>query len=444
MATPVKPARRPRVVAGSAKAARDAVLWADDRLGLGRWTRINLRKLFPSHWSFLLGELALYSFVLLVLTGTFLTLFYKPSAGLAYASVVEISQHTRGGLLMRQLHHWSATVFVLSIVAHLFRVFFTGAFRKPRELTWMLGVVLFATVLFESFLGVSLAADQLGFTGLREAQGMLLSLPLVGSFLSAFAFDGEFPGDVLARLFTLHVLLIPGILVAVVPLHGLILTWRQKHTERRVGAAAESKVTGGPFFPYFVVKNAATALFTIGVIALLATLVTVNPVWEHGAYDPSAPPPSAQPFWYAGVLEGALRLTPGWEVTVLGVALPIGIWLPMLALTVFFTVLFLYPFLERRFTGDRDFHHLLDRPSDAPVRTGLGLAVIVFFTVLWAATWLSPTPPGDDPPTPLLTVPQDVYTAYLYALRVALFVLPPIAYAVTVAVCRRRQRAPAR
>ncbi|UBU15821.1 cytochrome b [Nonomuraea gerenzanensis] len=448
MAAPTKPKRQPRIIVGSAKAAVGSAIWLDDRLPFGRWLRPQLRKLFPSHWSFLLGELALYSFVLLVLTGTFLTLFYKPNPDVAFESVVELSLEVRGGLLMRQLHHWSATVFVLAIVAHMCRVFFTGAFRRPRELTWMLGVLLFALALFEAFLGFTLTADQLAMAGLRQAQGLLLSVPLVGTYLSAFAFDGEFPGQVLPRLFALHVLLVPGILLAVVPLHGLILTWRQKHTERRATAAGERQVSGGPFFPYFAVKNGATALFTIGFIALLATFVRVNPVWEHGAYRPGVHPPSAQPFWYAGVLDGAQRLMPAWEIPVGGFVLQVGLWLPPLVLLAFFGVLFAYPFLERRFTGDGDVHHLLDRPSQAPVRTALGVAVITFFTTLWAGTWVSVAPPAmhsasglpAPPPAPsaLLTVPPDTYALVVGGLRVAVFVLPVVAFLLTRALCRRR------
>ncbi|NUP80864.1 MAG: cytochrome bc complex cytochrome b subunit [Nonomuraea sp.] len=450
MATPTKPKRRERFVAGSAKTARDTAIYLDDRLPFGRWLRPQLRKLFPSHWSFLLGELALYSFVMLVLTGTFLTLFYKPNPDVAYDSVVEISLNVRGGLLIRQLHHWSATIFVLAIVAHLCRVFFTGAFRKPREVIWMLGVLLFGLALFESFLGVSLPADQLGMTGLRQAQGLLLSIPLVGTYVSAFVFDGGFPGQVIPRIFVTHVLLVPGILLAVVPLHGLVLTWRQKHTERRATATAEDKVTGGPFFPYFAVKNGATALFTIAAIALLATLVRVNPVWEHGAYRQGSAPPSAQPFWYYGVLDGAQRLAPPWEITVGGFVLQLGLWIPPLILTAFFGVLFLYPFIERRRTGDVRHHHLLDRPSRAPGRTAFGVAVITFFTVLWAGTWVSAAPPAMHsaaplpPPAPapgsLLTVPADTYQTVVLGLRIAVFVLPVVAYVLTRAVCARRAR----
>lgn len=443
MATPAptRPTRRERLTAGSAKAAAGAAGYLDDRLGLGRWLGPNLRKLFPSHWSFLLGELALYAFVMLLLTGTFLTFFYKPTLEEAYASVVAISLEVRGGLLVRQLHHWSATVFVLAIVAHMLRVFFTGAFRRPRELTWMLGVLLFALALFESFLGLALPLDRLGGTGLRQADSLLLAIPLTGTYVSALLFGGGFPGQAIPRIFVTHVLLVPGLLAAVVPLHALILTWRQKHTEfRGRGPATESKVSGGPFFPYFAVKNGATMMFTFAALAALATLVTVNPVWLHGPYAPGVPAPSAQPFWFSGVLDGALRLLPAWQITVGDVSVQAGLLVPALVLGGFFAVLLGYPFAERRLTGDRRSHHLLDRPAEAPRRTALGVAVITFFTVIWAATWFSADPgPADAPYTPLLTVAPDTFAAILYGLRVAVFVLPPLAYAVTLAVCRARR-----
>lgn len=436
MATPApaKPTRRERLAVGSAKAAAGTAGYLDDRLGLGRWLRPNLRKLFPSHWSFLLGEFALYSFVLLILTGTFLTFFYKATPTHAFASVQDLSLDVRGGLLLRQMHHWSAMIFLLSIVAHLFRVFFTGAFRRPRELTWMLGVILFATVLFESFLGFSLPADQMAFAGLREGDGLLLAIPLVGTYLSDLAFGGGFPGSAVPRLFVAHVLLVPGILLAIVPLHALVLTWVQKHTDRRGATSDERRVTGGPFFPYFALKQGITSLGTFVVITAMATLSTVfvlNPVWRSGAWQPGGTPRAAQPFWYAGVLDGSMRLMPGWDLGPVN----LGLLVPMLVLLTFFTVLFFYPFIERRVTGDRRVHQLNDRPSEQPVRTALGIAAITFFTVIWAATWFSVPAKGYDP---LLAVSPETYTILLYGLRVAVFVLPPVAYALTLAVCRRR------
>ncbi|MFI6294474.1 cytochrome bc complex cytochrome b subunit [Nonomuraea sp. NPDC050790] len=436
MATPTtKPTRRARLTAGSSRAATGSARYLDDRLGTGRWLAPNLRKLFPTHWSFLLGEFALYSFVLLVLTGTFLTLFYKPEAGAAFASVRELSVDVRGGLLIRQMHHWSATIFVLAIVAHMFRVFFTGAFRKPRELTWVLGALLFGLALFESFLGVTLPANQLAMSGLREAQGLLLSIPLVGTYLSSFVFDGAFPGQVIPRAFVTHVLLVPGLLLALVPLHALVLTWRQKHTEHR---GESGKVTGVPFFPAFSLKQGITSLGTFTVVAALATFVVVNPVWTaQQTYQPGAAPPSAQPFWYYGVLEGMLRLLPPWEFTIAGFTFAAGLWIPMLVLGGFFAILLFWPFIERRFTGDRAYHQVVQRPAAAPVRTALGVAVVVFFTVIWSATWFT-TDLTAGPP--LLAVPADLYPMLLNGLRVAVFVLPGVAYAITLWVCGRRYR----
>jgi ubiquinol-cytochrome c reductase cytochrome b subunit len=389
--------------------------YVDERLGAARWLRPQLRKLFPSHWSFLLGEIALYSFVLLLLTGTFLTLFYKPVE--PYTSTVAITFDVRGGLLVRQMHHWSATVFVLAIVAHLIRVFFTGAFRRPRELTWMLGVILFATVLLEAFFGYSLTGDQLAGEGVRALDALLLAIPVVGTYLEMFMFGGAFPGsDIIPRLYAAHILLIPGILVAIVPLHALILTWRQKHTEYAKTAVAPDKVSGGPFFPYFAVKNGATTLATFGVIALLATFVQVNPVWLRGPYTYNTTVDQVQPWWFSGVLDGASTLMPGWDVNAFGHTFAVGLWIPMLVMFGFFGVLFFYPFIERRVTGDHEYHHLLDRPRDAPERTALGSAVLTFFGVQWAG--IAVRYAGD--PVPIT-----------WALRAAVFVLPVLVYLAT-------------
>src|SRR3954468_18524438 len=201
--------------------------WFDDRLGASRFARSALNKVFPDNWSFMLGEIALYSFVVLVLTGTYLTFFfdpgskevtyhgsYKPLVGVrmteAYRSTVRLSFDVRAGLVFRQIHHWAALVFLAAIVAHLCRIFFTGAFRRPRELNWLIGVTLLLLAIANGFAGYSLPDDLLSGTGLRVANAFMLSIPVIGPHLAFFAFNGEFPGtSIISRLYIVHVLLVP-------------------------------------------------------------------------------------------------------------------------------------------------------------------------------------------------------------------------------------------
>src|SRR5215472_9710771 len=196
--------------------------WFDDRLHGAPIFRKWFRKIFPDHWSFLLGEIALYSFVILLLTGTFLTLFFKPSMtdivyhgsytkldgvrmSEAYASTLNISFDIRGGLLMRQVHHWAADVFVAAIIAHWLRIFFTGGFRKPREVNWLIGVTMLALGIVEGFAGYSLPDDLLSGTGLRILEGVMLSIPIVGTYVTMFIFGGQFPGNIfIPRLYIVH------------------------------------------------------------------------------------------------------------------------------------------------------------------------------------------------------------------------------------------------
>ena len=152
--------------------------YVDERTGAAKWMKKNLTKVFPDHWSFLLGEIVLYSFIILLLSGTYLTFWFDPSQreviydgsyeplqgiemSAAYASTLDISFEVRGGLLMRQIHHWSALIFIAGMVVHLMRVYFTGAFRKPREFNWIIGVGLLTLGIVEGFLGYSLPDDLL-------------------------------------------------------------------------------------------------------------------------------------------------------------------------------------------------------------------------------------------------------------------------------------------
>ncbi len=198
----------------------------DQRYGAAAFVKRSINKVFPTHWSFLLGEIALYSFIILLISGVYLTLFFDPSMsevvydgayqplrGLtmsrAYESTLHISFEVRGGLFVRQVHHWTALLFVASMIVHMCRIFFTGAFRRPREITWVLGVLLLILALFEGFFGYSLPDDLLSGTGLRAAfSGITLSVPVVGTWLHWMLFDGDFPGTiVISRMYITHVLL---------------------------------------------------------------------------------------------------------------------------------------------------------------------------------------------------------------------------------------------
>src|SRR5215213_6334359 len=249
MSTTIK-GRQPRKAATTTKRSPLGAVanYADERMGLATVAKKQVRKVFPDHWSFMLGEIALWSFVVLLLTGVFLTLWFTPSMGEvqyngsydqlrgihmseAYASSLDISFDVRGGLLMRQMHHWAAMVFIAAMFIHLLRVWFTGAFRKPRELNWVIGCLLLLLGSLEGFTGYSLPDDLLSGTGLRAADGFTKAVPVIGSYASFFLFDGEFPGDaVIPRFFTMHVLLIPGVLLALIGLHMLLLVY-QKHTQ---------------------------------------------------------------------------------------------------------------------------------------------------------------------------------------------------------------------
>ncbi|GCB43548.1 cytochrome bc complex cytochrome b subunit [Streptomyces sp. NL15-2K] len=403
-----------------------------------------LRKAFPDHWSFLLGELALYSLVVLVLTGVWLTLFFRPEMtevlydgryvplrgvrmSAAFDSTVRISFDVRGGLLMRQVHHWAALVFVAAIGVHLLRIFFTGAFRRPRELNWVVGLTLFVLALAEGFAGYSLPDDLLSGTGMRIAQGIMLSIPVVGTYVSMFAFGAEFPGeDIITRLYALHVLLLPGALIALVTVH-LILVFHLKHTQWRGPGRSQRNAVGKPFFPRFTATTTGLFLMVFGVLALLGGLAQINPVWTYGPYRPDLVSTGAQPDWYVGFLEGALRLVPPWETNLAGHTLMWNVLLPAVVLPgLMFLALYLYPFVEQRLTGEgQREQHLCDRPRERPVRTGLGVAGITFYGVLLLAG-------GNDVVAQTFRISVNTLT---WVLRVALIVGPVVAFMLTRRLC---------
>ena len=376
--------------------------WLDERLHLSRFTRHALNKVFPDHWSFMFGEIALYSFVLLVLTGVFLTFFYQASStpityegsyaplrgvevSTAYASTLRLSFDVRAGLVMRQMHHWAALVFLGAIVVHLCRVFFTGAFRKPREINWLIGVTLLLLALLNGFAGYSLPDDLLSGTGLRIMYSITLSVPLVGPWAAFLLFGGEFPSDqILGRLYALHIFVVPAILATLLAVH-LALIWHQKHTQFPGPGFTERNVVGSRLWPTYAAKSVGLFFLIAAILAGLGGLVQINPVWLYGPFEPALVTSPAQPDWYLGWIEGALRLFPNWELRGFGHEIPEPFFPAVLLPGITFALLYAWPFLERRFTKDRETHHLLDRPRDRPLRTAFGAATLAFYGVLFAA-----------------------------------------------------------
>ncbi|MHB1889767.1 MAG: cytochrome bc1 complex cytochrome b subunit [Acidimicrobiales bacterium] len=383
----------------------DALNWLDDRLGVSKGGRSFLDKIFPDHWSFLLGEIALYSFVVLIATGVFLTLYFVPSAkdviyhgsylpltgqkvSEAYASTVHISFGVRSGLVIRQMHHWAADVFVGAIAVHMCRIFFTGAFRKPRELNWIVGVTLLTLAIMNGFLGYSLPDDLVSGAGLRIAYSILLSIPLVGSYLAFFLFGGKFPGNgsIIPRMFILHVLVLPAIIAALIGAH-LFLLVRQKHTQFSGKGRTEHNVVGSPMYPTFMAKTTGFFFMVTGVLWALGGLVQINPIWLFGPYEPYKVSYAVQPDWYMGWLDGALRIMPSWEFVGFGHTIPLEVLLPAIVFPgLTFGIFYAWPFIEEKFTKDHAVHHILDRPRDRPKRTAVGAGALAFYFTLFAAS----------------------------------------------------------
>ncbi len=426
--------------------------WLDERLGIADWARTGLRKVFPDHWTFLLGEIALFCFVILLATGVFLTLFYVPdttgvvydgpyrplqgqAVSAAYRSVMQISFEVRAGLLMRQIHHWAALLFVAAIVVHMLRIFFSGAFRRPREINWLVGISMLLLALAMGLTGYSLPDDLLSGTGLRIVYSVVISIPFIGPYIAFLLFGGEFPtATIVSRLFVLHVMLLPALIIGLITVHLAILV-RQKHTQWSGPGRTEHNVVGRAFWPAQAFRSTGLLLLTAAVLALMGGLLQINPIWTYGPFDATTVSAPAQPDWYLGWLDGALRLFPPIEFTLLGVTLPSpfipGVLLPGVA----FGIMTLWPFIEARLTGDHREHHLLERPRDAPLRTAVGVAALLVFVLLTLAA-------GNDVAAVIFNIGVETLTN---AMRVAVLVLPPLGALMAYRLCgelRRREGDP--
>ncbi|THA35713.1 ubiquinol-cytochrome c reductase cytochrome b subunit [Streptomyces sp. A1277] len=421
--------------------------WADGRLGIYSLAKANMRKIFPDHWSFMLGEICLYSFIIIILTGVYLTLFfhpsmnevvyhgpYEPMQGIrmseAYASTLDISFDVRGGLLVRQIHHWAAVIFLAGMFVHMFRVFFTGAYRKPREINWLFGFLLFVLGMFTGFTGYSLPDDLLSGTGVRFTQGAILSMPVVGTYISMFLFGGEFPGgDIIARFYSIHILLLPGIMLGLVVGH-LILVFYHKHTQFAGPGKTNKNVVGMPLLPVYMAKAGGFFFLVFGFIAIIAAIASINPIWALGPYRPDQVSTGAQPDWYMGFAEGFVRVMPGWEINLWGHTLVLGVLIPLVVFGLILGVLALWPFIESWITGDKREHHILDKPRNAPTRTALGVAwVTIYFVMLIGG--------GNDIWATHFSLSLNAISWFV---RIAFFVGPVLAFVATRRICLGLQR----
>jgi ubiquinol-cytochrome c reductase cytochrome b subunit len=429
--------------------AGNVASYVDDRTGAAAWMKKNLQKVFPDHWSFMLGEIALYSFVILLLSGTFLTFWFDPSMrevvydgayvplqgvemSAAYASALDISFEVRGGLLMRQIHHWAALIFMAAIVVHLMRVFFTGAFRKPREFNWILGIGLLTLGIVEGFLGYSLPDDLLSGTGIRIAHAIIQAVPVVGTFFAFLLFGGEFPGIAfIPRIYTVHILLLPGIFLALITVH-LMLVWYQKHTQYPGPGRTEKNVVGYSLMPIYMAKAGGFFFIVFGVTAFLGAVASINPLWLYGPYTPGQVTAGSQPDWYMGWLDGLVRMAPPLEPVIFGYTLSLNILIPGLIIPgIIFTGMALYPFIEQWITGDKREHHILDRPRNAPNRTALGVMSLTFMLVALLNG-------GND----LIATAFDLsINQIMWFSRIGIIVLPPLAFIITKRLCLSLQRA---
>jgi quinol---cytochrome-c reductase cytochrome b subunit len=437
-----------RAAEGAATVIRGIVRFVDRRSGTAPFLRKALRYLFPDHWSFLLGEVALYAFIVLVATGTYLAFFfvdsthdvvyhgpYGPLQGQhmseAYRSVLDISTTVKAGLLIRQTHHWAANVFLAAILLHLFRVFFTGAYRKPRDLTYYIGVTMLVLALLEGYLGYSLVDDLMSGMGLVIGYSVGLSIPFVGANVMEWLFGGAFPGaaSLWPRLYLAHVFLFPVLIGTLLGVH-LVLVALKHHTQFRQRRETERAVVGVPMWPGQAPRSLGLLAAVAGVLFLLGGLLQINPIWLWGPYHTYLSTNGAQPDWYLGWLIGGLRLMPGFDVVVGKYTLiPNPFWGGVLFPLVVIGFLYVWPYAERRLRGDHAFHNLLERPRDAPLRTAVGIAMVVWVVLVFLA--------GSADRVDVLLGLR--YETQIRVYRVLVLVGPVVAAVIAYRVCRELQ-----
>jgi quinol-cytochrome oxidoreductase complex cytochrome b subunit len=353
------------------------------------------RRTVPNHWTNLFGVVTAACVVVLFGTGVVLMFFYTPSnevvtytgsygplhgaeVSKAFDSTMRVTFDVPGGLLVRQAHHWAALLLPAALILQMLSIFFTGGFRRPRRGGWVLLFFVFVSALAGGWSGYALPDDMLSGTGLRIVEGIILGIPFIGTDVSRLLFGGEFPGSVLANLYPVHLAVSVALVVLLLVRGGL---WYAKGSPQFAG---EGRAI--PLVPNAARRGLGLGLVVSGILVLISATVTVSPIWLYGPSSPADASAGSQPDWYTGFLDGALRLVPpGWEFVWLDRTWTLALLIPLAAVTLSLTLVAVYPFLEEWIADDHRDHHLLDRPRDTPTRTGVGVAGLVFFGVLWLA-----------------------------------------------------------
>ncbi|QYC40949.1 Cytochrome b6 [Nonomuraea coxensis DSM 45129] len=386
-----------------------------------------------SHWSFMFAEIAVWSFAVLLVTGAVLMVFYDPGMarvtyegsygplrGLpvsrAFDSAMHLSLEVRGGLLVRQTHHWATLVFVAAVALHLLRMFLTGAFRRPRTRQWLIWVALLGLAMAAGETGNALPDDNLSGGSLWLILSVVQSIPVVGSWIRSLLFGPEFPGDqIIPVMYGLH-LVIPVVVAALLVVRELLV---RRHGHSRFVASLPARRGARPLM----------AAATAGMLIILGFGFQIAPVWLYGPAKPSQISAGSVPDWYMGFLDGALRIMPGWELTVGGNTLSLAVLVPTLVVPgLFFTALAAYPAAERLLAARRGrplSRDALDRPRETPVKTGLAVAGVTFYGLLWAAA-------ANDQFAHQFHLTVNAVTVFF---RYAVLIGPVVAFAVTRWIC---------
>lgn len=418
----------------------------DSRMKLKGPTRATANKVFPANWSFLLGEVATIAFGILVATGIFLTLFYRASTDptiysgtneffdgatvpAAFESIIRLSDDVPGGLFVRRVHRAASHLFIATIVMHMLRIIMTGAFRKPRELNYHLGIGLLTVALGEGFLGYSLPYDSLAGTGIRVAYSIVLSIPYIGENVAFWIFGGEFPtGDIIPRFHALHVFVLPLVLTGMIALHVMILV-RQKHTQMpKPEIDGHTYIVGKPLWPSQFAESTTLFLWVGGLLALGATLIPWSDVELLGPYVAGEVGNNAQPDWFLFWTDGLLRALPPFEFRILGATINTVFVAGAVIPGLMFGLLFAYPFIERKVYGLTGDWHVLTNPLDIPLRAAMVMGTFSF--VLLASANAT-----NDILSRMFGVPIE---NLVFAFRLSMVVLPPLLAGLIYAYSKRR------